>query len=139
MDDVNSYVGQAFSSSSPLVGENVAGADVYLQRDVGTVGQVELVLVSASHVLKGTIGSVDASTLGETAIGGGGPSAWTLVKFRLPAGQSYTIAAGDIIALHAVSGLDYYNNERVYYPSFKNIGAGFDASSNMVVKHLTAW
>ena len=76
IDDVNSYVGQAFSGSSPLVGKQVAGADMYLQRDIGTVGNVSLVLLSAGHVQKGVIGTVDVSTLGETGIGGAGTPAW---------------------------------------------------------------
>lgn len=144
IDDVNSYAGMVFDPNHPLLGKAIAGADVSLKRDPGATGEVQLVLLDSKYALKATIGSVQASSLGETTPGGGGTGpagmeAWTLTKFRMPAGTTATIAANDVLALHSASGLSYYDHKRVYYPEVKNSKLGFDQNAEIAVKHWSAW
>jgi hypothetical protein len=144
IDDVNSYAGMVFSSHHPLVGKDISGADMYLKRDRGASGTVQLVLLDGSHTVKAHLGSVQASTLGETTPGGGGVgalgmTAWTKVQFRMIKGHKVTIAANDILALHNAGGLSYYDNQRVYYPEVKNADLGFDRNAEMAVKHWSNW
>ena len=110
---------------------------------------MQLVLLNSTYGVKAIIGSVQASSLGETPPGGGGTGptgmeAWTLTQFRMAAGQTATIMANDVLALHSATpkdagGLSYYDHARVYYPEVKNSNLGFDQNAEVVVKHWSMW
>jgi hypothetical protein len=142
IDNVNSYAGEILPSGHPLVGKSIGGVDIFLKRDKGATGTVELVLLNADKSIKATIGTADVATLGETSPGGAddrtdGTIAWTLTKFRPT--TALTVRAGEMIALKDGGGLSYYENHRVYYPEVKAIDGGFDQSGSIIVKHWSSW
>lgn len=106
--------GQEINTSHALIGQNIYKCTFWLQKNGSPTGTASLIIRSSADVNKGTLGTIDVSTISTSE------AAVTIGSGAVVV----TIAAGDRISLE-YSGGDASNNIRVFY---KN--SDVDANSN---------